>query len=43
MIDSVKKTSRCVIVEEGWPVGAIGSYVAAEIMARAFDGSTRRS
>jgi pyruvate dehydrogenase E1 component beta subunit len=37
VIESVKKTSRCVIVEEGWPVGAIGSYVAAEIMARAFD------
>jgi pyruvate dehydrogenase E1 component subunit beta len=37
VIESVKKTSRCVIVEEGWPVGAVGSYVAAEIMARAFD------
>jgi pyruvate dehydrogenase E1 component beta subunit len=37
VLESVKKTSRCVIVEEGWPVGAIGSYVAAEIMARAFD------
>jgi len=37
VLESVKKTSRCVVVEEGWPVGSIGSYVASEIMARAFD------
>jgi pyruvate dehydrogenase E1 component beta subunit len=37
VIESVKKTSRCVVVEEGWPVAAIGSYVASEIMVRAFD------
>jgi pyruvate dehydrogenase E1 component beta subunit len=37
VIESVKKTSRCVVVEEGWPVASIGSYVASEIMTRAFD------
>ena len=37
VVESVKKTSRCVIVEEGWPVAAIGSYVSSEIMTRAFD------
>ena len=37
VIESVKKTSRCVVVEEGWPVAAIGSYVASEIVVRAFD------
>jgi len=37
VVESVKKTSRCVIVEEGWPVAAIGSYVSSEIMMRAFD------
>ncbi|MEX0627270.1 MAG: pyruvate dehydrogenase complex E1 component subunit beta, partial [Cucumibacter sp.] len=37
IIDSVKKTSRCVTVEEGWPQGSIGSYVAARLMAEAFD------
>jgi pyruvate dehydrogenase E1 component beta subunit len=37
VIESVKKTARCVVVEEGWPVAAIGSYVSSEIMMRAFD------
>ena len=37
VVESVKKTSRCVVVEEGWPVAAIGSYVSSEIMMRAFD------
>jgi pyruvate dehydrogenase E1 component beta subunit len=37
VIESVRKTARCVVVEEGWPVAAIGSYVASEIMVRAFD------
>jgi pyruvate dehydrogenase E1 component beta subunit len=37
VIESVKKTSRCIVVEEGWPVGSIGAYVASEIMTRAFD------
>ena len=37
MVESVKKTNRCVTVEEGWPVASIGSYVASEITVQAFD------
>jgi pyruvate dehydrogenase E1 component beta subunit len=37
VVESIKKTSRCVTVEEGWPVGSIGSYLSSEIMVRAFD------
>ena len=37
VIESVKKTNRCVTVEEGWPVASIGSYVASEITTQAFD------
>ncbi len=37
VIASVKKTNRCVTVEEGWPVGSIGSYIASEITMQAFD------
>jgi pyruvate dehydrogenase E1 component beta subunit len=37
VVESVKKTNRCVTVEEGWPVNSLGSYVASEIMFRAFD------
>jgi len=34
---SVKKTGRCVTVEEGWPQSGIGAEIAAQIMDRAFD------
>jgi pyruvate dehydrogenase E1 component beta subunit len=37
VVESVKKTNRCVTVEEGWPVSSIGSYVASEITVQAFD------
>lgn len=37
VIKSVMKTNRCVTVEEGWPVGSIGSYVSSVIMQEAFD------
>ncbi len=37
VIDSVKKTNRCVTVEEGFPVGAIGNHLSAYIMTHAFD------
>jgi pyruvate dehydrogenase E1 component beta subunit len=37
VIESVKKTNRCVTVEEGWPVCSIGSELAAQIMTHAFD------
>ena len=37
VVESVKKTNRCVTVEEGWPVCSIGSELAAQIMTHAFD------
>jgi len=37
VIASVQKTNRCVTVEEGWPVGAIGSHVSSMLMQEAFD------
>ncbi|WP_421723640.1 pyruvate dehydrogenase complex E1 component subunit beta [Bauldia sp.] len=37
VVESVKKTNRAVTVEEGWPVGSIGSYIAAQITTAAFD------
>jgi pyruvate dehydrogenase E1 component beta subunit len=37
VIESVKKTNRCVTVEEGFPVGAIGNHLSAYIMQNAFD------
>jgi pyruvate dehydrogenase E1 component beta subunit len=37
ILESVKKTNRCVIVEEGWPKASVGSWIAAEIGLKAFD------
>ena len=37
VLASVKKTNRCVTVEEGWPACGIGSEIAAQIMEHAFD------
>jgi pyruvate dehydrogenase E1 component beta subunit len=37
ILQSVKKTNRCVTVEEGWPQGSIGSEISAQLMSRAFD------
>ena len=37
VINSVKKTNRCVTVEEGWPVCSIGSELSAVLMEKAFD------
>lgn len=37
VIASVQKTNRCVTVEEGWPVGAIGNHLSATLMSKAFD------
>ena len=37
IINSIKKTNRCVTVEEGFPVGSIGNHLSAVIMERAFD------
>ena len=37
VIASVKKTHRCVTVEEGWPFGSVGSEIAAQLIEKAFD------
>jgi pyruvate dehydrogenase E1 component beta subunit len=37
VIASVKKTNRCVTVEEGWPQSSVGSHISAELMSKAFD------
>ena len=37
VLASVQKTNRCVTVEEGFPVGAIGNHLSAVIIERAFD------
>ena len=37
VIESVKKTNRCITVEEGWPVASIGSYLSSVLMQEAFD------
>jgi pyruvate dehydrogenase E1 component beta subunit len=37
IIESVQKTNRVVIVEEGWPHGGVGANVAALIQEQAFD------
>ena len=37
VLESVKKTGRCVIVEEGWPQFSVGSELSARLMEAAFD------
>jgi len=37
IIESVRKTNRCVIVEEGWPHGGVGANLAALVQEQAFD------
>ena len=37
IISSVKKTSKCVIVEQGWSQSGIGSEITAILMEEAFD------
>ncbi|MDW4496802.1 pyruvate dehydrogenase complex E1 component subunit beta [Sulfitobacter sp. D35] len=37
ILKSVKKTNRCVTVEEGWPQGSVGNYISSVIMQEAFD------
>ena len=37
ILSSVRKTNRCVIVEEGWPHGGVGANLAALIGEQAFD------
>ncbi len=37
VVESVKKTNRCVCVEEGYPQFSVTSEIAAQIMTHAFD------
>jgi len=37
ILASVRKTNRCVIVEEGWPHGGVGANLAALVCEQAFD------
>jgi pyruvate dehydrogenase E1 component beta subunit len=37
VISSVKKTNRCVTIEEGFPVCSIGSHISSVLMQEAFD------
>ncbi|MFT8674276.1 MAG: pyruvate dehydrogenase complex E1 component subunit beta [Acetobacter sp.] len=37
IVESVKKTSRLVTVEEGWPFAGIGAEVAMQVIEHAFD------
>ncbi|MFG1463574.1 pyruvate dehydrogenase complex E1 component subunit beta [Xanthobacter sp. DSM 24535] len=37
IIESVKKTGRCVTVEEGWAQSGVGAEICARLMADAFD------
>jgi len=37
LVNSVKKTGRCVIVEEGWPQCSVGGDISARLMELAFD------
>jgi pyruvate dehydrogenase E1 component beta subunit len=37
IVQSVQKTNRLVVVEEGWPFAGVGAQIAFEIQHRAFD------
>jgi pyruvate dehydrogenase E1 component beta subunit len=37
ILESVRKTNRVVVVEEGWPHGGVGANLAALIQEQAFD------
>ena len=37
IVESVKKTNRLVIVEEGWPFAGVGAQISHEVTSRAFD------
>ncbi len=37
IVASVKKTGRCVILEEGWPFNGVGAEIAYRIQRRCFD------
>jgi len=35
--ESIRKTNRCVIVEEGWPKASVGAWIGEEMARRCFD------
>src|SRR5262249_22322353 len=37
ILKSVRKTNRCVIVEEGWPFAGAGAEIAYRVTNKAFD------
>lgn len=37
IFESVKKTNRVLIIEEGWPQASVGSYIADRIQKKCFD------
>ena len=37
IFESVKKTNRCIIVEEGWPFAGLGAEIAYRLMKEGFD------
>ena len=37
IIDSVSRTNRCVVVEEGWPVAGFGAEIAYRVQREVFD------
>ena len=37
IVESVKKTNRCVVVEESWPLASISSEIAFHLQRNAFD------
>ena len=37
VLASVRKTGRCITIEEGWPQSGVGSEISAQIMEHAFD------
>jgi pyruvate dehydrogenase E1 component beta subunit len=37
IVNSVKKTNRCITIEEGFPVCSIGSHISSVLMQEAFD------
>ena len=37
IVNSVRKTNRLVVVEEGWPFAGVGAQISHEISSRAFD------
>ncbi|MCA9285608.1 MAG: pyruvate dehydrogenase complex E1 component subunit beta [Phycisphaerales bacterium] len=37
IVESVRRTSRCVVVDQSWPFASIGSEIAAQVHQRCFD------